>query len=135
MPEQVLKAYEQFQEMLVCHNTLANSRGKEYKKKTSIPQGDPFSMMVVALLLRPWIEQMKSYAVRPRLLADDLQILSTGPNHLANFEFAFDKTHKHLSDMGAKIAPSKSITFSTCKTSANWLKQHRWSRTGTTIPV
>ena len=121
--------------MLVCHNTLANSIGKEYKKKTSIPQGDPFSMMVVALLLRPWIEQMKSYAVQPRLLADDLQILSTGPNHLANFEFAFDKTHKHLEDMGAKLAPTESMTFPTCTATSNWLKQHRWPRAGATIPL
>ena len=82
-------------------------------------------MMVVALLLRPWIEQMNSYAVKPRLLADDLQIISTGPSHLADFEFAFDESHKHPVDMGARLAPSNSMTFSTCKTTSRWLKQHR----------
>ena len=79
--------------------------GKAYHKPTSIPQGDPYSMMVVALILRPWIMQMREAAVVPRILADDLQIIATGPNHLENFEHAFDKTHEHLHDMGARLAP------------------------------
>ena len=74
--------------------------GKPYFKPTSIPQGDPLSMMMTSLLLRPWIMQMHALAVQPRLLADDLQILSIGPNHLKNFEMAFSKTQEHLGDMG-----------------------------------
>ena len=102
---------------------------------TSIPQGDPFSMMVVALVLRPWVLEMRSYAVKPRKLADDLQILATGPNHLRLFQLAFDKTHEHLEAMGARIAPTKPIVFSPNKTASNWLEDYKWRRTGTTIKV
>ena len=56
--------------------------------------------------------QMRSMAVKPRVLADDLQILATGPRHLELFEQAFDSTHEHLEDLGAKMAPNKSMTFS-----------------------
>ena len=54
---------------------------------------------------------MRSYAVQPRVLADDLQIISTGSRHLEHFELALNRSHKHLKDMGARIAPDKSMTF------------------------
>ena len=47
-------------------------------------------MMVVALVLRPWIMQMRRLSIKPRILADDLQVIGTGPNHLKLFEVAFD---------------------------------------------
>ena len=75
------------------------------------------SMMVTSLLLRAWIVQMRGYAVKPRVLADDLQILSQGPNHLKNFEYAFSKTHKHIEGMGGRLAPKKSITFASDESS------------------
>ena len=37
--------------------------------------------------------------------------------------------------MGAKLAPTKSLVFSTCKTSSNWLKTHKWRGAGSTIKV
>ena len=39
-------------------------------------------MMVIALVLRPWVMEMCTYAVKPRTLADDLQVVAMGPNHL-----------------------------------------------------
>ena len=92
-------------------------------------------MMVTAILTRAWIMQMKSYAVYPRVLADDLQVISVGERHLEHFEYAFTKTHKHLADMGAKMAPQKSMTFSSDAASRNWLRTHRWRRSQQTIPV
>ena len=59
-------------------------------------------MMTTAVITRPWLAQMKEAAVRPNILADDLQILARGPNHLEHFEYAFIATHKHLHDMGAR---------------------------------
>ena len=58
-------------------------------------------MMVVALVLRPWVLEMRSYAVHPRILANDLQLLSGRSNHLKQIKYAFDKTHKHVEAMGA----------------------------------
>ena len=92
-------------------------------------------MMVTALLLRPWIEQMKSVAAEPRVLADDLQILTTGPRHLENYVHASDLTHAHLHDMGAKLAAHKSISFSSEGLARKWLKQHNCRRLGCKIPV
>ena len=68
--------------------------------------------MATALLMRPWLIQMKSLAMKPRILAGDLQMTSIGPRHLENFVDAFDKTHLHLEAMGAKIAAQKSLVFS-----------------------
>ena len=66
--------------------------------------------------------------MRRRILADDLQIISTGTRHLTHFQYAFSKTHEHLEDMGAKVAPTKCIAFSTCKAAREWLKKHIWRR-------
>ena len=92
-------------------------------------------MMIVAIILRAWVVQMKALGVQPRLLADDLQLLSTGTRHLEHFEHAFTKTQEHLEDMGAKIAPQKCYTCSTNTTAREWLRTHRWRRLQRTIPV
>ena len=117
------------------YNTVAGGLGEAYTKPTSIPQGDPFSMMIVAILLRAWIMQMKSIGVQPRLLADDLQILSKGTRHLEHFTDAFDKTHEHMEAMGARIAPQKCYTCSTNATAREWLRTHRWRRIQQTVAV
>ena len=36
--------------------------------------------------------------------------------------------------MGARLAPQKSMTFSPCKVSREWLKKHRWRCLGRTVP-
>ena len=101
MPTRVSETYSKYLETLTIYNTIAGGLGEAYSKPTSIPQGDPLSMMVVAIIMRAWIMQMRSLAVKPRLLADDLQLISTGSRHLHHFEYAFNKTHAHLEDMGA----------------------------------
>lgn len=92
-------------------------------------------MMVTALLLRPWLAQMKLLAVEPRLLADDLQIICTGARHAEHFQHAFDKTHEQLEDLGAKLAPTKSMTFLSELATRNWLRTHRWRRLGKVVKV
>ena len=96
MPEQVISAYERYLEGLAVHNTVAGCIGEAYQRQESIPQGDPVSMMITSLLLRPWIMQMRMYGVKARVLADDMQLVAKGRKHLENFECAFTKTHKHL---------------------------------------
>ena len=135
MPKRILAAYRGFQEQLQAYNTVAGGIGEGYAKPTSIPQGDPLSMMIVALLLRAWIVEMKGECVRPRVLADDLQLIAVGGDHLGTFQKAFDKTHGRLEAMGAKLAPQKSVAFSTDGNSRNWLRQHKWRRVGRTINV
>ena len=92
-------------------------------------------MMIVALILRAWTLEMKAMGLNPRVLADDLQVVATGAEHLDTFVKGFDATHKHLECTGAKLAPHKSVAFSTEGTARNWLKQHCWRRVGRTIEV
>ena len=79
--------------------------------------------------------QMRRCAVIPRLLADDLQLLCKGENHLTHFEYGFNKTHEHLTDMGAKLAPKKSIVFSSDEASRRGLRQNKCRRVGGMIQV
>ena len=104
MPSGILKDYQNFQETMKVRNTVAGGLGSEYvRKRRSYPRGDPFSMMLVALQLRACMLQMIVVAVAPRILADDLQIFSTGTRHFKILVYAFDLTHKHMEDLGRRL--------------------------------
>ena len=90
-------------------------------------------MMITALLLRGWVVQMKELGIHPRVLADDIQIVAVGEDHLEKLVRAMDDTHVYLQSMGAKTAPTKSRTFSTEKESREWLERHKWRAIGTKI--
>ena len=85
------------------------------------------------MLTRAWIIQMQRAAVEPRVLADDLLLMATGANSLKLFEYAYNATHKHLEDMGAKVAPNKCLTFSSDTANRRWLKNNKWRRLGTKV--
>ena len=78
MPPEILVAYKRFQENLLVHNSLASTIGQPYTWEFSIPQGCPLSMMIVALMMRPWIMLMKEMNVDPKVLADDAMIIAKG---------------------------------------------------------
>ena len=78
---------------------------------------------------------MNRVAVEPRVLADDLLLMSTGNQSLKNFEYAYNLTHKHLEDMAEKVAPTKCITYSSRPANRKWLKLNKWRRLGTTVKV
>ena len=117
MPGRIPHVYIHFQEALQVRNTIAGELGEAYRKPTSIPQGDPMSIMVTSLLLRAWVVQMQRSAVKPMLCADDLHLLCAGSKRWEHFEYGFNTTHKHLIEMGAKLAPKKWIVFSSDETS------------------
>ena len=100
-------------------NTLAGSAGEPYTRQTGIPQGDPISMMVIALLSTAWMNQMEELGVQPRILADDIAVLAGGENAPEAFEKAYDATQDHLTRMGARISPQKCIVFASSDA-------HRW---------
>ena len=58
MPKRIAEPYQRFLEGVLVRNSLGGSLGEAYSKPTSIPQGDPLSMMIFALIARPWIMQM-----------------------------------------------------------------------------
>ena len=107
LPPNILNAYVGFQEVLKAYKIIAGGVGEAYMKPISVPQWDPLSMMIVALLLRAWIVEMKSMGLKPMVLADDLQLIAISPDHLDMFAKGFDKTHNYLDAMGAKLSPQK----------------------------
>ena len=52
--------------------------GKPFAKERSLPQEDPWSMMLLALMLRPGMLLLRHLEVVPRCLADDLLVLARG---------------------------------------------------------
>ena len=55
--------------------------GKPFVKERSLPQGDPWSMMMLALMLRPGMLLLRHLEVVPRCLANDLLVLARGAGH------------------------------------------------------
>ena len=93
MPKQILKVYKSCLEQLEVRNSFARHIGEPHKHECGIPQGCPFSMVALALVMRPWILLMQGLKIIPRTLADDVMILACddelhneieqGPSHLA----------------------------------------------------
>ena len=98
-----------------------------------IPQGCPFSMMLIAFLLHRWIRLVRSMQCQPRALADDLLTFATGPDHEANFKRSYDATFRYIEAIGAKIAPAKCYTFSTVPATRAKLRHHLWDSFGRTV--
>ena len=60
MPQRVLNAYINFLENLTVHNSLVSGMGTPYRRRCGIPQGCLISMTIVALIMRPWVAQMRA---------------------------------------------------------------------------
>ena len=126
MPERILGAYVDFHEALFIRNSLAGTLGEPYKRRCSIPQGCPFSMMIIALLMRPWTLKVEKEGCKPRILADDMALSASGPGHTKRFHAGYTKTIEYLGDMGAIIAKDKCFLFSTSKEARTWLENVEW---------
>ena len=84
IPEKNLKAYRSMMDTVKVVNVLPQGAGTPYTRRCSIPQGCPLSMMILALITRPWILLMKHMQVIPRTLADDLMLCLTSDSHPAS---------------------------------------------------
>lgn len=136
MPTGVLTAYKAYLEALPMYNVLAGGIGAPHKRLCVIPQGCSLSMAVVALIMRPWIIQMRTVGdSRCFILAGDVLILAQGQHMLGQFAKALHTTHDFLQQMGAKVAPNKSFSFVSGRTAAVWLRQTTWDYIDATIEV
>ena len=163
MPDKVRVPYMNYVNSFTIFKTIAGYMGQEYTKNAGMPQGDPLSMLVVALVMRAWVVQMTTLGVEPRILADDLLIVAaedTGDLNLYNGERppcpeqsemgeskcdsskhlrrlldAYDTTHKHPQDIGAEISLEKCYTFASTTKNRDWLKKHIWRRLGEKVSV
>ena len=135
MPQRVLQPYMRYMENLKVHNTIGKGIGRPYQRRCGIPQGCPLSMMLIALMLRPWVMAIESIGAMPRILADDLMILTSGIHHCQLMHKAINLTHQMLSDMGAAVAPAKSFIFTDRTSARKWYTNHIWINIGQKIPV
>ena len=93
-------------------------------------------MTTVALIMRPWIINMRTHAgITCYILADDVLIIGTGMKMVSKFAGALNATHRYLHLMGAKVAPDKSYNFASCKKTRSWLKETMWKHIGNSIDV
>ena len=76
MPANILAAYTAFLESLTLYNCLAGGVGTPHHRQCGIPQGCPFSIMMTAIIMRPWIKIMRTIIhVECFILADDVLII------------------------------------------------------------
>lgn len=135
LPHRILQAYSSFHENVWAYNSIAGALGSPYRKPTSIPQGCPLSMTIVALIMCPWVSLITTLTAIPRVLADDILLITTGPTALCDFTTALDTTHQYLSRLGARVAPNKSITFASSPAHRRFLAKHIWQYIGQTIQL
>ena len=136
MPQGVLAAYEAYLENLQVYNCIAGGLGTPYKRRCGIPQGCPFSMTMVALIMRPWIILMRKISgITAYILADDVLMVATGEGMLNSIAEAINKTHSYLHAMGARVAPDKSYNFASSSEARKWLEQTWWDGIRSKIEV
>ena len=98
--------------------------------------GCPLSMVMVALIMRPWIILMRNVpGIACYILADDVLVWAEGELMVGHLAKALDTTHEYLHDMGAKVAPSKSYNFASDSKAAKWLKETIWDHLHAKIEV
>ena len=124
LPERILRPYISCIKNLVVYNCFAGHIGEAHHHTNGIPQGCPFSMMIMALLARLWILQTRTTNVRTRILADDILVLASGKFHLKDFVEAFTNPLNFFIDIGGRISAEKSFSFSSSSTARKWLQHY-----------
>lgn len=126
MPAGILNAYNYCKEELVIYNTIARGVGKPYSRRCGVPQGCPLSMILIALMMRPWVALMLALDLVPWILADDICFASYGKDMFAAFTNGMHVTHVYLYHMGATLAPTKSYNFASTRYAGQWLAATMW---------
>ena len=83
MPLPILRAHFCYVDNLQVRYQVANTIGEPHWERSSIPQGCPFSMAMVALIT-VWVNLMEEHHIEPRCLADDLLFMAAGTAHRAH---------------------------------------------------
>ena len=135
-PPRLLCAYTSFINNISVQNSICGHVGDPHQHACGIPQGCPLSMLMVAFLMKPWVELTASVGCSPRVLADDILVAAHGTDHQRHFHHAFSLTLEYIQDIGATIAPDKSYLISTNRVTRKWLRSVTWPQVGgASIPV
>ncbi len=135
MPDRILQAYKSYVENMQVQFQVGDTIGATHSDKASLPQGCPFSMTMVALLLKPWLSMMHQQNVTPRCLADDLFILAIGNQHQSRYIHAMCKSKDYFADIGARIADKKCFSFAADNVTREFLANYVWDSDGLKIPT
>ncbi len=90
-------------------------------------------MAFMAFLMRPWVMRMRSMKAYPRFLADDIMVSISGKESFERCLPIFNATIDYCVDLGARVAPDKSYTFSSGKNVRKQLINHTWKPIGTAV--
>ena len=82
MPRRVVEPYFRWLDNMQSAFQFGKKIGLPHHDRASIPQGCPFSMMMVALLMMPWVKLAERNNIIPRVLADDLLFTAEGEKHV-----------------------------------------------------
>ena len=132
MPKTVLDTYYNYIDNLDVRYQIGKTLGKQHRDKSSIPQGCPFSMNMVALLMRPWIMKMKDNGIEPRTLADDLFFFTKGENNEQEAIKGMEMSLQFFEDIGAKVAPKKCFMTSSSKETRKNLRKKLFGKKAST---
>ena len=125
-PNRILEPYAQFQEHVNIVFAIGYHAGEVHTRDRSIPQGDPWSMMEMAFLMRPWIMLMRSMGLKPRNLADDMFLASEGPNLAEKVHEGVAAAHHMVEDMDSEVNIDKSALMANTPHTSTALKQYLW---------
>ena len=134
MPPRVLDTYFKFINNLNVRFQVGQRIGAGHKDRCSIPQGCPFSMTMIALIMVPWVKLMREGGVEPRVLADDLMFSSAGSRCRGLTLKAMNLSRQFFTDLGAKVAVKKCFTFASDSSTRQFLTDYEWDVNGLKIP-
>jgi ribonuclease HI len=134
MPKRILDPYFRYIDSLQIRYQVGSTVGEQHYDVCSIPQGCPFSMTIVAIIMLPWVHRMRELEVEPRVLADDLMFLATGEGHRAKTIRAMSASKEFFVDVGARVADNKCFTFAGDAVTRSLLSAHTWDDNDLKIP-
>ncbi len=128
MPTRILRASSNYINNIQVQFQVGNIVGQPHRDKASLPQGCPFSMCMVALLMKPWLSIMHEDKVTPRCLADDLMIIATGHEHQSRYIQAMNHSRTFFLDIRAKIADKTCFSFAADEGTRHVLSNCEWDK-------
>ena len=128
-PVGVLGAYVRYHESLTVRHTLPGGLGEGYARPTSIPQGCPWSMAMLGLLMRPWVLRMRTAGLGARLLADDFQLWAEASHGKSEGELlgeGLEQTFEYLTKIWGRAQPTKSRIAASSAPARRALARREW---------
>ena len=136
MPTRIIDTYMRFHDNLRVYNGIAGGFGIGYYKICSIPQGCPFSMLFMAILMRPLVILTEVPGkIIMRVLADDVILVGIGQECILLFTQKYQILLQFILDMGSLISTGKSFLFSNDNPVRKWLRNYHWNAIDSVIKV